>query len=68
MLKADEIEVPMQVNGKLRAKLTVPADIDAKALEAAVRADERVRAAIEGKTIKKVIIPPGNKLVNLVVG
>ena len=68
LLKADEIEVPVQVNGKLRAKLKVPADIDAKALEAAARADERVRSAIEGKTVKKVIIAPGNKLVNLVVG
>src|SRR5262249_48640648 len=38
LLKADEIEVPVQVNGKLRAKLKVPADIDARSLEAAARA------------------------------
>ncbi len=68
LLKADEIEVPVQVNGKLRAKIKVPADTDAKALEAAARADERVRAAMEGKTVRKVIIAPGNKLVNFVVG
>jgi leucyl-tRNA synthetase len=68
LLKADEIEVPVQVNGKLRAKLKVPADIDAQALEQAARADERVRALLEGKTVRKVIIAPGNKLVNLVVG
>jgi leucyl-tRNA synthetase len=66
LLKADEIEVPVQVNGKLRAKLKVPADIDGKALEAAARA--AVQSQIEGKTVKKVIIAPGNKLVNLVVG
>jgi len=59
--------VPVQVNGKLRAKLKVPADVDAAALEAAARADERVRSAIEGKTVRKVVIASGNKLVNFVV-
>jgi leucyl-tRNA synthetase len=67
LLQADAIEVPVQVNGKLRAKLKVPADVDATALEAAARADERVCAAIEGKTVRKVVIAPGNKLVNFVV-
>ena len=68
LLKADEIEVPIQVNGKVRAKLKVPADITATALEAAARADERIKGLIEGKTVRKVIIASGNKLVNLVVG
>ncbi len=68
LLKADEIEVPVQINGKLRAKIKVPADIDAAALETAARADERMRRALEGKTVRKVVIAPGNKLVNYVVG
>jgi leucyl-tRNA synthetase len=68
LLKADEVEVPVQVNGKLRAKLKVPVDVDATALEAAARADERVRSAIAGKTVRKVVIATGNKLVNFVVG
>ncbi len=67
LTKADEIEVPVQVNGKLRAKLTVPAGIDAAALEAAALADEAVKAQLVGKTVKKVIVVP-RKLVNLVVG
>ena len=61
------IEVPVQVNGKLRAKLTVAPDIGKEALEAAARADDKVKAQLEGKQIKKVIVVPG-KLVNIVVG
>jgi leucyl-tRNA synthetase len=67
LLKQDEIEVPIQVNGKLRSKVTVPADIDSAALEKAALADEKIRALIEGKTIRKVIVVP-KKLVNIVVG
>lgn len=66
LLKADFIEVPVQVNGKLRARIQVPADSDEAALEAAARADEKVAAHINGKTIRKVIVAKG-KLVNLVV-
>jgi leucyl-tRNA synthetase len=67
LTKADEIEVPVQINGKLRAKLTVPADSDDETLKAMALADERVRAQIEGKTIRKIIVVP-KKLVNIVVG
>src|SRR5206468_11490192 len=67
LLKADMIEVPVQINGKLRAKLQVPADIDAKALEQAALADEKIKGLLEGKTIRKMIVVPG-KLVNVVVG
>ncbi|HEY1380603.1 MAG TPA: leucine--tRNA ligase, partial [Gemmataceae bacterium] len=66
LLKADTIEVPVQVNGKLRSRLTVPADSDEKALEAAALADEKVKAFIDGKQVKKVIVAKG-KLVNVVV-
>jgi leucyl-tRNA synthetase len=65
--KADEIEVPVQVNGKVRSKVTVPSGSDEAALKAAALADERVRGLIEGKTIRKVIVVPG-KLVNIVIG
>jgi leucyl-tRNA synthetase len=66
LLKADAIEVPVQVNGKLRSRITVPADIDEKALEAAALADEKVKSLIAGKAVKKVIVVKG-KLVNIVV-
>jgi leucyl-tRNA synthetase len=66
LTKADEIEVPVQVNGKVRSKLTVPADIDDDALKERALADDRVRAAVAGKRIVKVIVVP-RKLVNIVV-
>ena len=67
LLKAAEIEVPVQINGKLRGKVNVPAEIDKAGLEKAVLADEKIQVQIAGKTIRKVIVVPG-KLVNLVVG
>lgn len=67
LTQEDSIEVPVQVNGKLRARLSVPADIDATALEIAARNDAQVMAAIAGKEIKKAIVVP-KKLVNFVVG
>jgi leucyl-tRNA synthetase len=67
LTRADTIEIPVQVNGKLRARLTVPADIDQAALQAAALADERVRPLLEGKQVRRVIVVPG-KLVNIVIG
>jgi leucyl-tRNA synthetase len=67
LTKADEIEVPVQINGKLRARLQVPAGIDKAALEKRALADERIRELIAGKQVRKVIIVPG-KLVNIVIG
>jgi leucyl-tRNA synthetase len=66
LAKADEIEVPVQVNGKLKARLKVPAEIGDAALEAAAMADEAVKAAVAGKTVKMVKVVP-RKLVNVVV-
>jgi leucyl-tRNA synthetase len=68
LLKVDEVEVPIQVNGKLRLKLNVPAGLDAKALESLVMANERVQALIAGQTVRRVIVPPRGGLVNIVVG
>jgi leucyl-tRNA synthetase len=67
LTKADTIEVPVQVNGKVRARVVVPAGLDAAGLEAAAKADPTVQSHLAGKTVKKVIVVPG-KLVNLVVG
>jgi leucyl-tRNA synthetase len=66
LTQAEEIEVPVQVNGKLRSKVTVPADIDEETLRKIALADERIRALIEGKQVRKVIVVP-RKLVNIVV-
>ena len=65
MLVDDEIEIPVQVLGKVRARITVPRDSDKKALEEAAMSNERIQELIAGKTIRKVIVVPG-KLVNIV--
>lgn len=64
-LVEDEKLIIVQVNGKLRAKLTVSADIEKSALEVLALAHENVQSFTEGKTIRKVIVIPG-KLVNIV--
>jgi leucyl-tRNA synthetase len=65
--KADQIVVPVQINGKLRARLTVPADIGEDDLKAAALADSQVRSHLEGKAITKVVVARG-RLVSIVVG
>ena len=65
MLSDDTIEVPVQVLGKVRSKITVGSDADAKAMEDAALADEKIQQFIEGKTVRKVIVVPG-RLVNIV--
>ncbi|MGJ8664302.1 MAG: class I tRNA ligase family protein, partial [Marinicella sp.] len=65
-LVQDEIELVVQVNGKLRAKITVAADADKALAEALALADENVMKFVSGKTIRKVIVVPG-RLINVVV-
>ena len=65
-LVQDTIEIIVQVNGKLKAKMEVEAGLDRAALEEEVRANDEVKALIEGKNVVKVIAVP-NKLVNFVV-
>jgi len=60
-----EIQIVLQVNGKVRAKADVPADIDKNSLEALALENENVVRFTEGKTVRKVIVVPG-KLVNVV--
>ncbi len=62
----DEVEIVLQVNGKLRDKMMIAKGTDKDALEAAAKENEKVRANIEGKTIVKVIAVP-DRLVNIVV-
>jgi leucyl-tRNA synthetase len=64
--KADEIVVPVQVNGKVRARLTVAADISEAEMQAAALADPQVLTYTEGKTIVKVVVARG-RLVSIVV-
>jgi len=66
LARENEIEVPVQVNGKLVVVVKVPAGSDEAVVRATAMADAKVIARIEGKTVVKVIIVPG-KLVNLVV-
>ncbi len=65
-LVEDTVEYPVQVNGKVRGRVTVAADAPADAVEAAALADEKVVAFLAGKTPKKVIVV-GGRLVNVVV-
>ena len=67
LLVESEIEIPVQVNGKLRDVIKVPAGADNAAIEAAAKASEKVQPFITGKSIRKVIIVP-KKMVNLIAG
>jgi leucyl-tRNA synthetase len=66
LAREDTIEVPVQINGKLRSKLVVPADSNATAIESAARADARIADLVAGKHIVKVVVVPG-RLVNFVI-
>ena len=66
MLQASTVEVVVQVNGKVRSRLSVAVDAPDAELEARARADEAVRKHIDGKNVLKAIVVK-NKLVNLVV-
>jgi leucyl-tRNA synthetase len=68
LLAVDEVEIPVQLNGKLKLRLKVPANLDATALERTVTAHPDVQALLAGKTVRKVIVPPRGGLVNIVVG
>ena len=65
-LEQNEIEMVVQVNGKLRSKITVAKTADQKQIEALAMADEKIQQHIEGKTVRKTIVIPG-RLVNIVV-
>ena len=66
LLIEDTLEIPVQVNGKLRDVIKVPANADNATLEAAAKASEKAKSFFDGKTIKKIIVVP-KKLINIVV-
>jgi leucyl-tRNA synthetase len=67
LLVESEIEIPVQVNGKLRDVIKVSVNATPADLETAAKNSEKVKPFIEGKTIKKIIVVP-KKMVNLIVG
>ena len=66
LARDEEIEVAVQVNGKLRSRLFVSPDVSREELERAALADEKVQAAAAGRDVAKVIVVP-QKLVNVVI-
>ena len=62
----DTVQLPVQINGKVRSTVLVPKDADKDAVLTIAKADEKIVAAIEGKTIVKEIVVPG-KIVNIVI-
>ena len=65
-LEQDEIELVIQVGGKMRGKLRVPAGASSEEIETAVLASEQVMKFVAGKTVRKIVVVPG-RLVNVVV-
>ncbi|PCF33337.1 leucine--tRNA ligase [Staphylococcus delphini] len=65
LLEEDVVEIVVQVNGKVRAKIEIPKDMSKADMEATALANDNIKAAIEGKDVKKVIAVP-QKLVNIV--
>jgi leucyl-tRNA synthetase len=65
LAKDDEVEIAVQILGKVKTRITAPADADERALEEAALADDKVQALLAGKTVRKVIVVKG-RLVNIV--
>ena len=66
LARREELEIPIQVNGKLRSRVIVSPDVSEDELRASALADERVRAQINGREVVKVIVVP-RRLVNVVI-
>jgi leucyl-tRNA synthetase len=66
LLLAETVEYPVQVNGKVRGRVTVPADASEDEVSAAALAEPRVAALLDGKEPRKVIVVPG-RIVTVVV-
>ena len=66
LLRVDTVDYPIQLRGKVRARIQVPADAGPEAVEAAALADERVIALLAGGTPRKVVVVPG-RMVSIVV-
>ena len=66
MVKDEEVEIVIQINGKVRSKMMLPADLSRDELEKRAMAQDKVREYIDGKEIRRVIVVP-NRLVNIVL-
>jgi leucyl-tRNA synthetase len=66
LLVEAEVEVVLQINGKVKGRVTLPVDADEETVKKAAMADPKIASIISGKTIRKAIVVPG-KLCNLVV-
>ncbi len=62
----DTVKIPVQIKGKLRGRITVPADATPEAIEQAARAEPRIAELLAGTTVVKVIIPPKARMINFV--
>ncbi|MGZ9108865.1 MAG: leucine--tRNA ligase [Micavibrio sp.] len=67
LLQSDTVTIAVQVNGKLKATIILPKDMDQKAAEDAALSDPGIQRALDGKAVRKVIVVP-NRIVNVVVG
>ena len=65
LAREEQVEIPIQINGKNRSRIVVPAGLDDEEVRARASADDKVRALLQDKEIVKVIVVP-NKLVNIV--
>ncbi|MEC7352728.1 MAG: class I tRNA ligase family protein, partial [Planctomycetota bacterium] len=65
MLRDELVEIPVQVLGKVRSRISLPPDADREEMERAALADDRIAGIIQGKTVRKVVVIPG-RLVNIV--
>ena len=66
LARKEELEIPVQVNGKLRSRVLAAVDVSEDELKAAALADEKIAAMTSGREIVKVIVVP-QRLVNIVV-
>ncbi|MBR5817321.1 MAG: hypothetical protein IKY62_01620, partial [Clostridia bacterium] len=62
----DTVEMPIQINGKVKSVIKVQKDADKSAILAAAYADEKIKETLEGKNIVKEIVVPG-KIINIVI-
>jgi leucyl-tRNA synthetase len=67
LLVDDTVEIPVQVNGKVRARISVASDATRDEIEAAARADAKIAELLAGATVRKVVVVPG-RMVNFVIG
>ena len=65
MVKEDEVEIPIQINGRLRGRITISADADEQTVTDLAAENEKIKRNLEGKTIRKVIFVRG-RLINII--